>query len=199
MFGDFDLKSTMKLTIGSWWVTIRGRTFTFAACPWCSCNNSAITDALWACCMLRTPHSSVWIIDTTDVECQYNPLRTGERKKPLIKDVWSIVTERRMTDERRAKLREKAEASKNKKREEKRRVADEGRWNKVRSASQVCIYYLTCLQRCTWTLFYNALRQRLPYIAPGYQRSRCASVNWIPNLPLRSEASPHGDGFWRAQ
>lgn len=39
---------------------------------------------------------------------------------------------------------------------------------------------------------------RLPSIAPGYQRSRCASVNWIPNLLLCSQASRLGDSFEEA-
>lgn len=83
------------------------------------------------------------------------------------------------------------------KKKEKREVADEGRRNDTKCNQLhrvVSIISLVC-NAVPWTLFYNTLQQRLPYIVPGYQRSRCASVNWIPNLPLRSEACPRGDSF----
>lgn len=76
------------------------------------------------------------------------------------------------------KLREKAEASK-KKRKEKGRVADAGARNYTkrgqlrRFVAIISLVYNAVPGHC----FHNTLRQQLPYTAPGYQRSRCASVN----------------------
>lgn len=124
------------------------------------------------------PPGDRWVRETPDKRCLIN--RGGE-KADWWEESWI---------ERRSRSKQK-----------KRKRETQSRWwrqterYKVWSASQGCIYYLTCLQRCTWTLFHNTLWQRLLYIVPGYQRSRCASVNWNPNLPLRSEASPRGDSF----